>query len=142
MKSTKPWLVKQNKISWNSTISILNVNMRHNNLNQMTKLDQHVKIILCQQVFTYKVYYNYLVPQLPRCITVINCVYTEVTLYSNTCGGQNIAAMFMYAVHHSTTLKCITHNFLESGYSHMECDSIHTAIEHKKKYVDIFTMLD
>ena len=71
---------------------------------------------------------------------------TEVTLYSNTCGGQNrnqnIAAMFMYAAQHSTTLKCITHNFLESGHSHMECDSMHAAIEHEKKYVDVFTMLD
>ena len=69
---------------------------------------------------------------------------TEVTLYSDTCGGQNrnqnIAAMFMYAVQHSTTLKCITHNFLESGHSHMEYDYMHAAIEHEKKYV--FTMLD
>ena len=24
----------------------------------------------------------------------------------------------------------------------MECDSMHAAIEHEKKYVDIFTMLD
>ena len=71
---------------------------------------------------------------------------TEVTLYSDTCGGQNrnqnIAAMFMYADQHSTTLKCITHNFLESGHSHMECDSMHAAIEHEKRYVDVFTMLD
>ena len=39
-------------------------------------------------------------------------------------------------------MKCITHNFLESGHSHMECDSMHAAIEHEKKFVDVFTMLD
>ena len=54
---------------------ILNVNMMHNNLKQMTKLDPHMKIVLCQQVLTYKVYYNQLVPWLLRCITVVNCVY-------------------------------------------------------------------
>ena len=71
---------------------------------------------------------------------------TEISLYSDTCGGQNrnqnIATMFMYAIEHSATLKCITHNFLESGHSHMECDSMHAAIEHEKKFVDVFTMLD
>ena len=50
--------------------------------------------------------------------------------------------MFMYAIEHSTTLKCITHNFLKSGHSHMECDSMHAAIEHEKKFFDVFTMLD
>ena len=58
VRSTKPWLVKQKKLSWKSTVSILNVTMMHNNLKQMTKPYQHVKIILCQQVLTYKVYYN------------------------------------------------------------------------------------
>ena len=45
---------------------------------------------------------------------------TEIFLYSNTCGGQNrnqnIATMFMHAIETSTTLKCNTHNFLESGH--------------------------
>ena len=67
---------------------------------------------------------------------------TEVTLYSGPCIGQNIAAMLMYADQHSTTLKCITRNFPESGHSNMECESMHAAIEHEKKYVDVFTMLD
>ena len=60
---------------------------------------------------------------------------TEISLYSDTCGGQNrnqnIATIFMHAIETSTTLKCITHNFLESGHSHMECDSMHAAIENE-----------
>ena len=50
-------LVGEAKVAfWKS--SILNVNMMHNNLKKMTNPDQHLKIILCQQVLTYKVYYN------------------------------------------------------------------------------------
>ena len=57
--------------------------------------------------------------------------------------NQNIAAMFMDKAQHITTLKCITHIlFLENGHSQMECDSMHVAIEHNKRYVDVFTMLD
>ena len=70
---------------------------------------------------------------------------TEVSLFSDTCSGQNrnqnIAAMFLYAVQ-NTTLKTITHNFLESGHSYMECDSMHAAIEHEKKSTHVYTMLD
>ena len=32
----------------------------------------------------------------------------------------------------------ITHNYLEKGHSHMECDSVHSVIERKKKNRDIF----
>lgn len=86
---------------------------------------------------------------------IATCVYewlcqlpsnvTEVSLFSDTCGGQNrnqnVAAMFLYAVQ-NTSLQIITHNFLESGHSHMECDSMHAAIEHEKKSTCVYTMID
>ncbi|ESO91835.1 hypothetical protein LOTGIDRAFT_163196 [Lottia gigantea] len=69
----------------------------------------------------------------------------EVSLFSDTCGGQNrnqnVAAMFVHAVQ-STPLEVISHNCLESGHSYMECDSMHSAIESKKRNLDLFTMLD
>ena len=69
----------------------------------------------------------------------------EVSFYSDTCGGQNrnqnVAALLMYAVQ-KTQVETITHNFLESGHSYMECDSMHSAIECEKKYVDVYTMID
>ena len=36
-----------------------------------------------------------------------------------------------------TFLHIITLNFLESGYSHMECDSMHFAIEREKRHADV-----
>lgn len=69
----------------------------------------------------------------------------EVSLFSDTCGGQNrnqnVAAMFMYAVQY-LNIETITHNFLESGHSQMECDSMHAAIEAEKKWIDVFSMVD
>jgi len=67
----------------------------------------------------------------------------EVSLYSDTCGGQNrnqnVAALFLYAVQ-KLDIDVITHNFLESGHSMMECDSMHSAIEKEKRYRDVYTM--
>lgn len=61
---------------------------------------------------------------------------TEMSLFCDTCGGQNrnqqVAAALLYAVHH-THLNVIELKFLESGHSHMECDSMHSAIENAKK---------
>ncbi len=61
----------------------------------------------------------------------------EVSLFSDTCGGQNrnqqmVAMMMMYVNNPDNNVKCITHNFLESGHSMMEVDSMHAAIEHEK----------
>lgn len=71
---------------------------------------------------------------------------TEVSLYSDTCSGQNrnqyMAAMFLHAVQNIPHLQTITHNFLESGHSHMECDSMHSAIESAKRNVDVYSMLE
>ena len=74
-----------------------------------------------------------------------------------TCGGrtcnQNVAAMFLCVVQR-TPLLVIMPNFLESGHSHMESDSMvlkighkklvsrPTALEREKRHADVFTMLD
>ena len=52
-----------------------------------------------------------------------------------------MAALLMYAVQ-KTQLEIITHNFLESGHSYMECDIMHSAIETEKKYIDVYTIID
>lgn len=70
---------------------------------------------------------------------------TELSLFSDTCGGQNrnqnVAAILLYAVR-STHLQVIEQKFLESGHTYMECDSMHSSIEHSKKYRSVFIMND
>ncbi|XP_050305149.1 uncharacterized protein LOC126742537 [Anthonomus grandis grandis] len=77
---------------------------------------------------------------------VASCVFREllslppeikhVTLYSDTCGGQNknshIVAMFLVLMQ-LTHLESVDHKFLVPGHTHMECDSDHSVIERKKK---------
>lgn len=69
----------------------------------------------------------------------------EISLYSDTCSGQNrnqyIAALFLYVVVH-TNIEVIHHNFMESGHSYMEVDSMHSTIESAKKHVPVYTMHD
>jgi hypothetical protein len=43
----------------------------------------------------------------------------------------------MYAVNKIINIKQIDHKFLESGHTHMECDSMHAAIEFAKKKTQI-----
>uniref|UniRef100_A0A6P7F5F0 Uncharacterized protein LOC114326508 n=1 Tax=Diabrotica virgifera virgifera TaxID=50390 RepID=A0A6P7F5F0_DIAVI len=73
-------------------------------------------------------------------------VVNHVSLFCDTCGGQNrnqnVAAVMLYAVQMIPNLKIIEIKFLESGHSHMECDSMHSAIESAKKYESAFTMND
>ncbi|XP_063225537.1 uncharacterized protein LOC134532706 [Bacillus rossius redtenbacheri] len=70
---------------------------------------------------------------------------TEVSLFSDTCGGQNrnkhVAALLLYDVQ-TTHLQEIEHKFLESGHTYMEVDSMHSAIEKAKKYVPVYSMQD
>lgn len=70
---------------------------------------------------------------------------TEISLFSDTCGGQNrnqyVAALFLFVVQ-NFHLDVIQHNFLEKGHSYMEVDSMHSAIERAKKNVAIYTMND
>lgn len=60
----------------------------------------------------------------------------EITLYSDTGGGQNrnqfVASCLVHCLHETPSLKIINQKFLESGHSEMECDSIHSSIEHAK----------
>ena len=66
----------------------------------------------------------------------------HVILYSDACTGQNrnqiIAASLLQAITYIPNLKLIDHKFLESGHTHMECDSMHSAIEFAKKNPQIF----
>lgn len=70
---------------------------------------------------------------------------TEVSLWSDTCAGQNrnqyVAALLLYTVQ-VTHLEVIEHKFLESGHTYMEADSMHSAIERAKKFVPVYTMQD
>lgn len=72
-------------------------------------------------------------------------IIEEVSLFSDTCSGQNrnqfMAALFMYIVQ-KFHFKIIEHKFMEKGHSHMECDSMHSAIESSKKHVQIYIMQD
>lgn len=69
----------------------------------------------------------------------------EISLYSDTCGGQNrnqyIAALFMYVVQ-NTHLESIEHKFMESGHSYLEADSMHSAIEVAKENVSVYSVND
>ncbi|CAG9763456.1 unnamed protein product [Ceutorhynchus assimilis] len=65
---------------------------------------------------------------------------SEVTFYSDTCGGQNknshVAAMFIKAQSKNPNL-IINHKFLVPGHTHMECDIDHSMIEKQKKIMEI-----
>lgn len=69
----------------------------------------------------------------------------EVSLFSDTCGGQNrnqyVAALFLY-ISQTFHLEVIEHKFLEKGHSKMEADSMHSAIEYAQKNVSVMCMRD
>ena len=66
----------------------------------------------------------------------------HVTSFSDTCSGQNrnifVAAAMVYAVSTSDNLETIDMKFLESGHSMMEVDSVHAAIETKRKHQKVY----
>ena len=62
----------------------------------------------------------------------------HVILYSGAFGGQNRNQIIADAVTASKNIKMIDHKFLESGHTHMECDSMHAGIEFAKKRTEIF----
>lgn len=71
----------------------------------------------------------------------------EVSLYSDTCSGQNrymqyIAGLFLFVINNSQNINILTHNFMESGHSYMEVDSMHSAIESAKRNVPVYTIHD
>lgn len=71
---------------------------------------------------------------------------TEISLFSDTCSGQNrnqnISALLLYLVQINPHVHVIEQKFLESGHSYMEVDSMHNSIEKAKKYVPVYTIHD
>ena len=67
----------------------------------------------------------------------------HVTSYSDTCSGQNrniyVAAAMLHAVN-TTHLNIIDMKFMESGHSMMEVDSMHAAIETKRKHQKLYNI--
>lgn len=66
-----------------------------------------------------------------------------VRMMSDGCGGQQknsiFAAMCIQLLAEHPSLKVIDHRFFETGHTEMECDSIHSKIEKKAKYVPVYT---
>ena len=66
---------------------------------------------------------------------------TSVSLFSDTCGGQNknksVCAALLHCVNQHKSLTTIDQKFFEPGHSCMECDSMHSAIETAKKKTKI-----
>lgn len=71
---------------------------------------------------------------------------TEISLFSDTCSGQNrnqnISALLLYIVQTNPNVHVIEQKFLESGHSYMEVDSMHSSIEKAKKHVPVYTIHD
>lgn len=67
----------------------------------------------------------------------------HVSMMSDACGGQNrnatVATMCIYAVKQNESLQILDHKFFETGHSQMECDSIHSKIEQRSKYSNVYT---
>lgn len=65
----------------------------------------------------------------------------HVSLYSDSCGGQNrnrlLAALLLYAVR-QLPIEVIDHNFLKIGHTDMEVNSMYSAIETNKKHQRIY----
>lgn len=74
---------------------------------------------------------------LPACVE-------EVIMYSDRCAGQNNNRTVLFIMAYVTELAAadgrklsICHKFMASGHSHMECDTIHSAIERAKKRTQV-----
>ena len=66
----------------------------------------------------------------------------EVVMFSDTCGGQNrnqyIAELLLYIVRSHRSIQSIDYIFMVQGHSHMEVDSMHSAIEKKSGGLQIY----
>ena len=76
-------------------------------------------------------------------ISSLSASVHDVTIYSDCCAGQNrnqyLATSFMPAVNTIPHIKSITHKYLVTGHTQMECDSMHSAIATAKKNTAIYT---
>lgn len=68
----------------------------------------------------------------------------EVNMYSDRCGGQNNNRIVLFIMAYIVEIMAsegrkftLHHKFMTSGHSHMECDTIHSAIERAKKRTKI-----
>ena len=66
----------------------------------------------------------------------------EITLYSDSCGGQNrnqfVSSALVYAININHKLEIINQKYFERVHSEMEADSMHSAIEQAKKCTSFF----
>ena len=66
----------------------------------------------------------------------------EVVMFSDTCGGQNrnqfIAILLLYVVRNHSSIQSLDYIFMVQGHSHMEVDSMHSAIERKAGGLQIY----
>lgn len=66
----------------------------------------------------------------------------NVKIWSDNCGGQNrnkyLLAMHMELIK-SLPFDSIEHNYLETGHTQMNVDSMHSAIERAAKHISIYT---
>lgn len=66
----------------------------------------------------------------------------EIVYFSDSCGGQNrnqyVTASLLYTLSQAPQLERISHKFLVSGHSQMECDSVHSTIEGAKKITPVY----
>ena len=67
----------------------------------------------------------------------------HVTFFSDCCSGQNrnryISAILMHAVS-VLPIDVIDHKFLIPGHTMMECDSMHSCIEHAQRHLSLYSM--
>ena len=72
-----------------------------------------------------------------RYLSGLPATVKEVILYSDSCTGQNrnqfITAVLLHAVQ-VLHIDVIEQKFLVPGHTQMECDSMHSAIEHAQRY--------
>lgn len=69
-------------------------------------------------------------------------VVQHVILYSDCCSGQNrnqyLTGGLLHTVIQHPYVQVIEQKFLESGHTQMECDAMHSSIEHAKKSTSIY----
>lgn len=75
-------------------------------------------------------------------ITQLPETVSHVSIFSDTCGGQNrnknIMAAMLYAVNTIENIKIIDLKFMESGHSYLEADSMHATIERARRHKTIY----
>lgn len=70
---------------------------------------------------------------------------TELSLFSDTCGGQNrnqhISSLLLYLTQ-TTHIEIIEQKYLEFGDSFIEVDSMHRVIEREKRHVSVSSVME